>query len=37
MARKKIFAIIGAVIAGGVGIVTTNLLPQAAEAGFSFN
>ena len=32
--RNKIFAIIGALIAGGLGIAVVSLGPQAAHAGF---
>jgi hypothetical protein len=34
---RKILAIIGAALAGGVGISITSLLPQAVEAGIKFN
>jgi hypothetical protein len=35
--KKKIFAIIGALIAGGLGISLTSLAPQAAHAGVQMN
>jgi hypothetical protein len=35
--RKKIFAIIGALIAGGLGIAVVSLGPQAAHAGVGAN
>ena len=34
---KKIFAIIGAMIAGGLGISLASLAPQAAHAGAMLN
>jgi hypothetical protein len=36
MAKKKIFAIIGALIAGGLGIAV-GAAPQAAHAGVNMN
>jgi hypothetical protein len=35
--RKKIFAIIGALIAGGLGIAVISAVPQAAHAGVAMN
>jgi hypothetical protein len=35
--RKKIFAIIGALIAGGIGIAVVSAAPQAAQAGVAIN
>jgi hypothetical protein len=35
--RKKILAIIGALIAGGLGISVVSLAPHAAEAGVQMN
>jgi len=37
MAKKKILAIIGALIAGGLGIAVVSAVPQAAHAGMQFN
>jgi hypothetical protein len=34
---KKLLAIIGAMIAGGLGIVLVGSLPQAAHAAFTTN
>jgi len=34
---KKMLAIIGALIAGGLGISLVSLAPQAAHAGVQFN
>jgi hypothetical protein len=34
---KKILAIIGAMIAGGLGITLVSLAPHAAEAGVQMN
>jgi hypothetical protein len=34
---KKILAIIGAMIAGGLGISLVSLVPHAAEAGVHLN
>jgi hypothetical protein len=34
---KKIFAIIGALIAGGLGIAVVSAVPQAAHAGITMN
>jgi len=35
--HKKFFAIIGALIAGGIGIAAVSLAPQAAHAGVNAN
>jgi hypothetical protein len=35
--RKKILAILGALIGGGLGIVAVSLGPQAAHAGVTMN
>jgi len=34
---KKILAIIGALIAGGLGIAVASAVPQAAHAGMQMN
>jgi hypothetical protein len=34
---RKTFAIIGALIVGGVGIAVMSAVPQAAQAGIQFN
>lgn len=34
---RKFFAIIGALIAGGLGITVASMLPAAAEAGYKLN
>jgi hypothetical protein len=34
---KKLFAIIGALIAGGLGIASVSAVPQAAHAGVGMN
>jgi hypothetical protein len=37
ISRKKMFAIVGAIIAGGFGIAVASAVPQAAHAGVMMN
>jgi hypothetical protein len=34
---RKILAIVGIFLAGGLGVTLSSLMPQAAEAGFRLN